>query len=83
MSLPDVAELRRLLKYMMPAERDEVRRYIFAGELELDRLSFHELLRLEHLGRKLTAAWPYCQGNFFGLTLLELLTALDGLTRPR
>ncbi|MBI3630892.1 MAG: hypothetical protein HY221_00965 [Candidatus Sungbacteria bacterium] len=62
---------------MLPAERDELHRGIFSGEPDLERLSFHELDRLEYLGEKLSAAWPYCEGNFWDVTLFELFTTLD------
>ena len=77
MNLPDVTELRDLIRYMKPAERDEVRRTICGSKWDLTRLSFHELGRFQHLGEKLTAAWPYCSGIFSSLTLTELFVALD------
>lgn len=77
MNLPDVTELRDLIRHMKSAERDELHRDIFGGEFDLEKLAVHELDRLEYLGKKLIAAWPYCEGDFWSVTLLELFTTLD------
>lgn len=77
MNLPDVTELRDLLRHMKPAERDELQRAIFGGEWDPERLANHELDRLEHLLKKLEAAWPYCEGKIRDLPLLELLITFD------
>ncbi len=77
MNLPDVAEMRELIRRMPPAKRDELKRLIFGGKSDLSRLSFHELRRFRYLGEKLTQVWPYCAGMFGSLTLTELFTALD------
>jgi len=77
MNLPDVNELRGLLPYMSPSERDELHRAIFGGECDLGVLSLHELRRLRYLAGKLCAAWPYCGEDFLSATLTEMLIAFD------
>lgn len=77
MNLPDVAELRDLIRHMPPSERDELHRAIFGDEYDLGQLSFHELERLRYLGTKLCAAWPYCGEDFLSLSLTEMLVTLD------
>jgi len=77
MNLPDVTEMRNLIRHMTPAERDELHRAIFDGKDNLDKLSFHELRRISHLMKKLETAWPYCAGNIFHVTLTEMFSTFD------
>jgi hypothetical protein len=77
MKLPDITEMRDLIRHMPPAERDELHRAIFGGEADLAVLCDHELKRLSYLAEKLCAAWPYCEGNYGDLTLVELFATLD------
>lgn len=71
------AELRALLPHMSVADREELREAMFGLDLDkgLNKLSEHELKRFEYLARKIMTAWPYLNGQFTAVSLLEMLGA--------
>jgi hypothetical protein len=77
--IPDIAELRALLPYMTPANRQEIMDDLFGERGKgdgLDGFTDAELDRLEFLLRKIGTAFPHCGGEVRRLTLRELFDSL-------
>ena len=74
MNIPEIPEMRDLMRYMDSDQRKDLAESIFCYELDLSLLASHELERFSFLMHKLGDAWPCCDGHLSRLSLLEILT---------